>query len=65
MNKGCKLKDYDSVLIDNILIISILYLSQPVVVAEFEQAREEDFTFSRPHKLLPLPHVLLQQILLT
>lgn len=47
------------------LILLILYLSQPVVVAEFEQTREEDFTFSRPHKLLPLPHILLQQILLT
>lgn len=42
-----------------------LYLSQPVVVAQFEQAREEAFTFSGPHELLPLPYVLLQQVLLS
>lgn len=39
------------------------YLSQPVVVAQFEQAREEAFTFPGPHELLPLPNVLLQQVL--
>lgn len=43
------------------LIVS--YLPQPVVVAQFEQAREEAFTLSGPHELLPLPHILLQQVL--
>lgn len=40
-----------------------MYLSQPVVVAQFEQAREEAFPFSGPHELLPLPSILLQQVL--
>ena len=40
------------------------YLSQPVVVTQFEQAREKAFTLSGPHELLPLPHILLEQILL-
>lgn len=47
----------------NNFIVCASYLSQPVVVAQLEQAGEETFTFSWPHELLPLPHILLQQIL--
>lgn len=36
------------------------YLSQPVVVAQFKQAWEKAFSFSRPHELFPLPHILLK-----
>lgn len=50
---------------NNILLFFFFnyYLSQPVVVAQFKQAWEKAFSFSRPHELLPLPHILLKQIL--
>lgn len=44
-------------------IFKAVYLAQPVVVAQFKQAREKTFSFPGSHELLPLPHVLLQEIL--
>lgn len=44
-------------------LFKAVYLSQPVVVAQFEQAREKAFSFPGSHELLPLPHILLQEIL--
>lgn len=43
-------------------MVNSCYLTEPVVVAEFEQTGEQAFG-PGPHELLPLPHILLKQVL--